>query len=161
MCNERPVKTVAESKTEQVHLLFPRSLNHQNRLFGGELLGWIDEIAGIVAMRHSGMLTVTASIERLDFKSGASAGDIVFIRGFLTYVGNTSMEVRIDSYVESIADGSRRLINTAFFVMVAVDGDGKPSRVPALRVETLNEKAEWEAARKRQELRKKRRSEGY
>ena len=153
--SDRPLKTVSESKTEQVHLISPKSLNSQGRLFGGELLGWIDEVAGIVAMRHSGRIAVTASIERMDFKSGAKNGDMIYICGHLTYVGNTSMEVRVDSYVENMEDGMRRMINTAFIVMVAIDDDEKPVQVPGLQIETLNEQAEWKAAEKRKEHRKK------
>ena len=153
--NDRPIKTVSESKTEQVHRVTPKSLNSMGRLFGGELLGWIDEVAGIVAMRHSGRTAVTASIEHMDFKSGAKNGDMIYICGRLVYVGNTSMQVRIDSYVESMEDGMRRMINTAYFVMVALDDDGKPVQVPGLRVKTLNEQAEWEAGEERQEHRKK------
>ena len=157
----RQIKTVGESRTERSHLLAPANLNSQGRLFGGEILSWMDEIAGIVAMRHSGTLCVTASVDRMDFKAGAGNGDIIYIRAHLTYVGNTSMEVRIDSYVENISDGKRRLINTAFFVMVAIDEDGKPVQVPGLKVETINEQAEWEAGKKRHDLRKKRRVEGF
>ena len=159
--NDRPIKSVSDSKTEQVHLVSPKSLNSQGRLFGGELLGWIDEVAGIVAMRHCGRTAVTASIEHMDFKSGAKNGDMIYIRGHLTYVGNTSMEVRIDSYVESMEDGMRHMINTAFFVMVAIDEDGKPVQVPGLRVKTLNEQAEWEAGEIRKEHRKKLRTGGF
>ena len=153
--NNRPIKNVSDSKTVQVHLISPKSLNSLGRLFGGELLGWIDEVAGIVARRHCGRPAVTASIEHMDFKSGAKNGDMIYICGRLVYVGNTSMQVRIDSYVESMEDGMRRMINTAFFVMVAVDDDGKPVQVPGLRVKTLNEQAEWEAGEIRKEHRKK------
>ena len=121
---ERQEKRVSDSCTEQVHILFPANLNHTDRLYGGQLLAWLDEIAAVVAARHSMSGVVTASIDRLDFKAGASRGDTVYIRGFLTYVGRTSMEVRLDSYVEDMKDGKRRLINTAFFVMVAVDENG-------------------------------------
>ena len=72
---------------------------------------------------------MTASIDHMDFKAGAKLGDTVYINGHLTYVGNTSMEVRIDSYVEEMKDGSRHPINTAYFVMVGVDSDGKPVQV--------------------------------
>ena len=155
------IKKVADSRTEQVHLLFPGDLNSSGRLYGGRLLGWLDEIAGVVAQRHSGRNVVTASIDRLDFKAGAKCGDMVYICGYLTYVGHSSMEVRIDSYVENVEDATRRLINTAFFVMVAVDEEGNSVPVPQLQVKTLNEKAEWEAGRKRYDLRKIRRMEGY
>ena len=159
--NNRPIKNVSDSKTVQVHLISPKSLNSLGRLFGGELLGWIDEVAGIVARRHCGRPAVTASIEHMDFKSGAKNGDMICIRGHLTYVGNTSMEVRIDSYVEELQTGVRHLINTAFFVMVGLGKDGKPAQVPGLKVETISEQAEWEAARKRQEYRKHRSQEGF
>ena len=97
----------------------------------------------------------------MDFKAGAYLGDTVYIRGYLTYVGRTSMEVRIDSYVEDLKDGKRRMINSAFFVMVAVGEDGSPVEVPQLLIESVSEQAEWESAKRRMELRKHRRKEGF
>ena len=73
---------------------------------------------------------MTASIEHMDFKSGAKNGDMIYICGRLAYVGNTSMQVRIDSYVESMEDGMRHMITTAFFVMVAIDDEAKPAATP-------------------------------
>ena len=159
--SERPVKSVEDSRSEQVHILFPGLLNHQGRLYGGKLLEWIDEIAAIVAMRHCGGNVVTASIDHLDFKAGAKMGETVFIQAYLTYVGRTSMEVRIDSYVENMEDGMRHLINRAYFVMVAIDQDGKPVEVPALQINSIGQQAEWEAAKRRQEYRKQRMKEGF
>lgn len=157
----RPSKTIDDSRAELTHLVFPKSLNGSQRLYGGELLGWLDEIAGIVAMRHAGTNVVTASIDHMDFKAGAVQGDMVYIRGYLTHVGNTSMEVRLDSYVEELKTGIRHLINTAYFVMVAIGEDGKPTQVPSLTIQDINEQAEWEAGQKRNALRKMRRREGF
>ena len=67
----------------------------------------------------------------------------------------------MDSYVENVSDGTRRLINTAFFVMVAVDENGSPAKVPPLAIEGFREQAEWEAAEKRMAFRKMRRKEGF
>ena len=161
MSEDFTAKKIGDSLTEVTHILFPRSLNDMGRLYGGQLLEWLDELAGIVARRHCGGSVVTASIDRMDFKEGAKQGDMVCMRGYLTYVGNTSMEVRMDSYVENVSDGTRRLINTAFFVMVAVDENGSPAKVPPLVVESLREQAEWEAAERRMEFRKMRRKEGF
>ena len=47
----RPSKKVSESLTEQQYLIVPAHINHYGRLFGGQLLKWIDELAGIVATR--------------------------------------------------------------------------------------------------------------
>ena len=40
--------------TEQTYLLMHRHINGYGRLFGGQLMQWIDELAGIVSMRHAG-----------------------------------------------------------------------------------------------------------
>ena len=49
---QRPCKRVVDSQTEQTYLMRPNYLNCYGNLFGGQLMGWIDEIASIVAMRH-------------------------------------------------------------------------------------------------------------
>ena len=152
---ERRKKTIEDSMTEQVHLIMQQHLNGSGRLFGGALMQWIDEMAGIVAYRHAGTIVTTACVDNLNFKAGAYLGDTVVLIGKLTYVGRTSMEVRIDTYVED-SDGMRKMINRAYEVMVALDENDNKVEVPGLIVETEAEKAEWQGAEKRYALRKKR-----
>jgi len=153
-------KRVEDSLTEYVQLLMPRHINGSGRLFGGQLLEWIDMVGGVTARRHSGHDVITAAIDNLQFKEGAYNNDILVLIGRITYVGNTSMEVRVDTYVEDLS-GMRRPINRAYMVLVALDDEGKPTRVPRLKIETESQRAEWEGAIKRNELRKLRRKEGY
>ena len=153
-------KRVADSVVETVHIVSPNHLNGANRLFGGILIQWIDEVAGIVAKRHSMRNVITASIDNLRFIKGAYQNEMVVIIGKLTYVGRTSMEVRVDTYVEN-RKGVRTAINRAYFVMVALDENDKPVPVPKLILENETEKAEWEAAEKRREIRSQRKVEGY
>ena len=153
-------KTVKDSETEQVQLILPEDLNPSGRLFGGRLLAWIDIVAAITARRHAGCNVTTASIDRLQFKEGAFPGDTLVLRGRITYAGNTSMEIRVDTFRER-ENGKLRLINTAYLVMVAIDKDQNPVRVPGLVPETVTEKMEWEAAKKRKELRLERKFSGY
>ena len=153
-------KRVSDSEAETVHIVRPNHLNGANRLFGGILMQWIDEVAGIVAKRHAMRNVITASIDNLRFIKGAYQNEMVVIVGKLTYVGSTSMEVRVDTYVEN-RSGIRKAINSAYFVMVALDENDKPVQVPKLIVETEEEKAEWEAAEKRREMRSQRKVEGY
>ena len=153
-------KSVKDSETEQVQLVLPEDLNPSGRLFGGRLLAWIDIVAAITARRHAGCNVTTASIDRLQFKEGAFPGDTLVLRGRLTYAGNTSMEIRVDTFRER-SDSRLRLINTAYLVMVAIDENQNPVRVPKLVPETPTEKMEWESAKKRKELRKERKFSGY
>ncbi len=157
---ERKMKTAADSAVEQSYLLMPRHINGSGRLFGGQLVSWIDEIAGIVAKRHAEADIVTACIDNLRFKAGAYLNDTVVVCAQVVYVGRTSMEVQVDTYREEM-NGMRTHINRAFVVMVAVDAEGKPVEVPGLILETEAQKALWEAARKRTELRKVRKQEGF
>ena len=64
----RPEKSINESMIEQIHLLRYEDINGENRLFGGKLVSWIDEVAGTVAKRHTGVKVTTASIDNLQFK---------------------------------------------------------------------------------------------
>ena len=156
----RPLKKVEDSITEQQYLICPAHINHYGRLFGGQLLKWIDELAGIVAIRHCGSTVTTAAIDDLQFQAPAYTGDMIVLRGFVTYVGRTSMEVRVDTYRESL-DGRREMINRAYIDMVAINCKGQPEEVPGLLVETEEQRLEYEAAQKRKLLRKQRRREGF
>ena len=153
-------KHVSDTMIEQVYQVRPEHLNGSGRLFGGRLMEWIDEVAGLVAMRHAQSNVITASVDNLKFIRGVYQGDLLVLIGKMTYVGNTSMEVRVDTYVETL-DGMRRPVNRAYLVQVAVDQKDKPVRVPGLIVETESEKAEWEAGIRRRAMRKQRREEGF
>ncbi|MCM1271700.1 MAG: acyl-CoA thioesterase [Ruminococcus flavefaciens] len=155
-------KKVEESLTETTKLLQYKEINGQNRLFGGRLMEWIDEIAALTAMRHCGGLVTTCAVDNLRFKYGAYINEVIVLIGKVTYVGNTSMEVRVDTYVENIETGIRRAINHAYLICVHVDDNGNPMPVKyGLEVETLSEKAEWEGALKRNIARKQRFNDGY
>ncbi len=154
-------RTVSYSKTEQVHLVPPADLNGGGRLFGGTLLKMIDEIAAIVAMRHTGLKTVTtAAIDNLTFKSAAYVNDLIVLIGYITYTGRTSMEVRVDTYVER-SDGMRYSINRAHLVLVALDEENQPAEVPMLILENDIQREEYKMAEKRRQLRLERRKSGF
>lgn len=157
---KRNAKQVTDSITEQVHILMPCHTNGQDRLFGGQLVQWVDVVASVVARRHSGHNVTTVAIDNLQFKSAAFVNETLVLIGRITYVGKTSMEIRVDTYVEDLS-GCRKVVNRAYIVMVAIDDDGNPTEVPGLLVETESEKAEWESGMRRRELRNKRRAEGY
>ena len=151
-------KTVDDSRVETVHLVRPNHLNGANRLFGGILMQWIDEVAGIVAKRHSMTNVTTASVDNLTFLKGAYNGDMVVIKGKLTWVGSSSMEVCVDTYVETPA-GKRDRINNAHFMMIALDEKDMPTRVPRLILQTDDEHLAWSHGEERKRIRDQRRKD--
>lgn len=150
---ERKIIPASVSKTTQSYIIMPQHLNAAGRLFGGQLLSWIDMTAGIVGLRHSDSNVVTACIDNLVFKDSAYETDVVTLVGEVTYTGNTSMEIRVDSFREN-KGVKQQLINRAYLVLVALDDDGKPKQVPELLLETPEQEAEWKAAVERTRIRK-------
>ena len=147
-------KTVAQSRTEQIQILMPEHINGYKRLFGGKLMEWIDVVAAVAARRHSNRNVTTASIDHLVFKEAAYVNSTIVLKGQLTFVGRTSMEVRVDTFVEELW-GEQTLINRAYIVMVALDENDHPTPVPPLICETLEERREWEEGKRRHEERRK------
>jgi acyl-CoA hydrolase len=157
---EKISKRVADSRAEQIQILMPEHINGYKRLFGGRLMEWIDIVAGVVARRHSGCNVTTAAIDNLQFEGAAHVNNTIVLQGRITHVGNTSMEVRVDTFVEHL-DGSRTKVNRAYLVMVALDENEKPTTVPGLVLETEEDHAEWEAGEVRDALRKCRRADKF
>jgi acyl-CoA hydrolase len=150
-------KRVSESITESSKIILSKEINGQHRLFGGRLMEWIDEVGALTAMRHCGGLVTTCAVDHLVFRHGAKLNDVVVLKGMVTYVGNTSMEVRVDTFVEEIATGARFLINHAYLIFVHVDENGKPIPIRyGLDIQSHREQAEWDGAVRRAEIRKER-----
>ncbi len=146
-------KKPSESYTEQVQIVSQADLNGFSRLFGGRLMQWIDIAAAVCARRHSECNVITAMVDKLEFHAAAYANDILLLTAKVTYTGRTSMEVCVESFVEK-GSGRRKLINRAFFIMVAMDKNEIPAPIPRLDPQTPEEKLAWEEGYKRYMARK-------
>jgi acyl-CoA hydrolase len=138
--------------TSQVQIIMPSHVNGANRLFGGQLMAWIDITAAVEARRHSRSQVITAAVDNLRFLGPAFLDETVRLDARVTWTGRTSLEVRVDSLVEALA-GGERLINRAYLVFVALDAAGKPRAVPPLVPQSPEEEAERAAAEERRKMR--------
>lgn len=153
-------KTIRQSRTEQVQILTPATLNGYKRLFGGRLMEWIDVVAAVTARRHSGKNVTTAAIDSLEFKRAAHVNDTLVLIGEISHVGRTSMEVTVKTYIEAL-DGSRTLINQAFVIMVALDERERPTLVPPIVFESEEEHVALEEGKRRAEARRNQSKNAY
>ncbi|MGX5218542.1 MULTISPECIES: acyl-CoA thioesterase [Pseudomonas] len=118
------------STTRVAKAVFPPTTNHHNTLFGGTALAWMDEVSFIAATRFCRRSLVTVSTDRIDFNHAIAAGSIVELVGRVIKVGNTSLKVEVEVFVESMyQDGVERAIS-GVFSFVAIDDDKRP--VPVL-----------------------------
>ncbi|QCJ44014.1 acyl-CoA thioesterase [Bacillus sp. S3] len=150
-------KTCNESRVVRTSRIFPNDVNNHNTLFGGKLISDIDMVASISATRHSRAECVTASIDSVDFLSPITPKDSVCIETFVTSTGTTSMEIFVKVIAENLISGERKIAATAFLTFVALDDQGKPTKVPGLIPETEEEKKLHETGKERAEKRKEHR----
>jgi acyl-CoA hydrolase len=138
--------------TTQVEIVRPSHVNGTGRLFGGQLMAWIDVAAAVEARRHARAQVTTAAVDNLRFLGPAFLDETIRLEARVTWTGKTSLEVRVDSFAESL-DGKDRLINQAYLVFVALDGTGRPSPVPPFIPGTEGEQAERARAEERRAAR--------
>jgi acyl-CoA hydrolase len=151
-------KRVKESLVIKSAIISPPDANNIGTIFGGKVMSYIDDVAGLSAMRHSRMVVVTASTDSVDFLLPLKIGQAINLESFVTWTNNTSMEVFVKVMGEDLKTGERFVSSTAFLTLVALDDEGKPHPVPPVIPESEYEKKLFDTAPERSRLRKERRS---
>ncbi|HHW68179.1 MAG: hypothetical protein PWP07_1440 [Epulopiscium sp.] len=146
-------KTPSESMVEMTELVLPNDANALGNLLGGRMMHWIDIAGAMAAMRHSHKAVVTACVDSLDFRHPIRVGELIMLKAKLTWVGKTSMEVKVKVFVENIETGELTLTNKAYLTFVALDEEGKPTPIPPLYPETDEEKRDYEEGEERRNAR--------
>jgi acyl-CoA hydrolase len=134
------------SRGEISVLIMPHMANLLGDLFGGNLMALVDQAAAIAATRHAGGRVVTASIHKFDFRVRIPIGSLVTCRSTVDFVGSSSMDITVEVYAENPSTGERTHANTAHVVFVAIDANGRPTRVPRLIAVTDEERERYATA---------------
>jgi acyl-CoA hydrolase len=154
----REGRRAADSASETTQLVLPHHANVHGTVLGGTVMHWIDLTAAIVANRHSRRPVVTAAIDEMSFLAPIQVGELALMRGRITLVDRSSMEIRVEVESENLLSGERRHTSTAFVTFVALDPEtGRPTPVPQLIFDTDEERAEHVRAVERRRLRLERR----
>ena len=150
-------KPVSASRLVLAQVMTPQDANIAGNVHGGNIMKLADTASAVVAIRHSGCLCVTASVDRFDFHAPVYVGNLITLHASLNHVGRTSMEVGVRVEAEDLRDGKRTHTNSCYFTMVALSNDGKPAPVPRLLLETEEDRRRNTEAQLRVAVRKKRR----
>ncbi|KAB8144631.1 acyl-CoA thioesterase [Chloroflexia bacterium SDU3-3] len=124
-------------------IVLPSQANGHGTMFGGEVMAKMDRAAAVAALRFCRMPVVTASTERIDFRTPIQPSEIIEARAKVIHAGRSSMIVRIHIHAEHPLEGHTRLCTTGYFSMVAIDSQGRPALVPELLLEDEEARAEW------------------
>jgi acyl-CoA hydrolase len=106
---------------------------------GGAILNLIDNIAGLVALRHCRTRVVTASIAQMSFLNPVHVGDLLILKARVNYVGKTSLEIGVRVETENLSTGERKQTGSAYLTMVAIDRKGKPIPAPKLLIKNRDD----------------------
>ena len=155
----RKAKTVSESRFTLSRLMGPPDSNILGNVHGGVIMKMVDEAGALVAMRHANRPVVTVAIDSMTFMQPIRLGDLVLCHAALTYVGRSSMEVRVEVVAESPMLGTSHTTNLAYLVYVALGEDGRPMAAPELAYANEEERLASVAAEERQAYRKRQREQ--
>jgi acyl-CoA hydrolase len=120
---------IEQAETRIFKAVFPSTTNHYDTLFGGTAMQLMDEVAFIAATRFSRQRMVTVSSDKIDFKKPIPAGTIVELIGKVTYLGSTSLKIRVDIFVEQMYSDIREKAVTGDFTFVAIDENKQPVKI--------------------------------
>ncbi|MED4267401.1 acyl-CoA thioesterase [Priestia megaterium] len=149
-------KYCKESRVIRTSRIFPNDVNNHNTLFGGRLMSHLDQVASTSAARHSRRECVTASTDSVDFLHPVRTTDAVCFESYVTWTGNSSMEIFVKIIAEDLKSGKCKIAATALLTFVALDEHKSPTRVPQVLPETEEERKLHETAPDRARMRKER-----
>jgi acyl-CoA hydrolase len=122
----------SESIVEMTNLVLPNDTNQLGNLLGGRLMHWIDIAAALAAMRHSGKVCVTASVDVINFFEPIKLGHVVRVLASVNRAFSTSMEIGVKVFREDPLHGVQVHTSSAYLTFVAIDQYGKPLQVPPI-----------------------------
>jgi len=133
-------RTVSVSRTEMVEVVLPQDANPLGYILGGRVMHLIDIAAAIATHRYSNSLTLTASVDHVDFLNPIRVGELIVLEAQVNRVFKTSMEVGVKVFSENFLTGERKHTTSAYLTFVAIDGNRMPHPVPPLILQTDQER---------------------
>jgi acyl-CoA hydrolase len=146
----RPVR---DSQAALIRWMGITDANSAGFVHGGTVMKMCDEAAGIAAVKHSRCRVVTAGFDRMTFLHPVHVGQLLTCRASVNAVWRSSMEVGVRVEAENPRTGEVRHTSTAYLTMVALDDEGRPTAVPALALESEDERRRQREAGLRRENR--------
>jgi acyl-CoA hydrolase len=142
-----------ESHITLTQLMGPTQANTLGNVHGGLIMKLCDEAGGMCACKYARRPSVTVTVDSMTFHSPVHIGDLVTVTAEVTWTGRTSMETRVVVSAENVITGQVTHTNTAYFVYVALDENGRPTAVPPLLCQTEEEITRNQRAAERQAYR--------
>lgn len=123
------VEVAPKSEPALRAVAMPADTNPHGDIFGGWLLCQMDLAGTIVATRRAGGRVVTVAITAMNFHRPVTVGDEVTCFCSIEKIGNTSITVKIESWVRRGTGDTQIKVTEGTFTYVRVGADGRPQPV--------------------------------
>lgn len=114
----------------------PKDTNPNGDIFGGWIMSHVDLAGSVVAAARIRGRMATVAVNRFSFKHPVYVGDLVSIYGQVERVGNTSLTVYAEVFVQrsTLGEFSGEVVRVtdASLTYVALDDQGRPTPIPPL-----------------------------
>ncbi len=115
-------------------LAMPADTNSKGDIFGGWILSQMDIAGGILSQEITESRMVTIAVDSMKFIHPVQVGDIVECYGSVVRIGNTSITLQLEVWVQSIGrreDGKtpNLKVTEAAFTYVAIDKNGEKQAI--------------------------------
>ncbi len=115
-------------------IAMPKDTNTNGDIFGGWLLAQMDMAGGILARDTTGTRNVTVAMDSVKFLKPVKVGDVVCCHGEVIRVGNSSVTLKIETWVKPMIKDIRHpeprfKVTEATFVFVAINEDRKKTKI--------------------------------
>ncbi len=112
-------------------LAMPADANAASDIFGGWVMAQMDLACGIRSAERARGRVVTAAVKEMAFVKPMKIGDTLCIYTYIDRVGRTSMTIKVEAWAQRYLSELMEKVTDAYFVMVALDAQGKPKLIPA------------------------------
>jgi acyl-CoA hydrolase len=146
-------RPIADSQVVLAEMMNIADTNVAGIVHGGTIMKLVDTAAGLAAIKHSGGMCVTVSLDEMTFLAAVHVGDVVTVKASVNDVGTTSLEVGVRVEAENYVRGDRVHTSSAYLVFVALDERGRPRPVPPVIPRTDDERRRQREAKLRREVR--------
>jgi len=154
----QPPRPVSATRTSLSRIMTELDTNLHGNVHGGVIMKLVDDVAGVVAARHSGGRAVTASMDEMVFLVAVHVGDLVRVSAQVNWAGRTSMEIGVRVTAERWDTlGPATHVASAYVVYVGIDEQERPRAVPPVEPETEEDRRRFREAGIRRESRLARR----
>lgn len=116
-------------ETHQFKAIFPKSLNANQTLFGGQALEWMDEVAYITATRFTRQKMYTVKADNIEFIKPITPQSIVEVIGFVGKADKVRLTIMVEVYMEEMYGQGREKAMQAVFTFATLNENHRPKRI--------------------------------